>query len=289
MNAILERSRIALIAGRGNLPIELAYGLKAAGKPPLLVGIEDTFDDWIYEFDHVLLKWGQFGKLFKILKANDISQMLFAGSMNRPTLNLLTMDWGALKVLPEVLASMIGGDNSLFKGLINVFEKRGVKIIGAHEVMPELLSSPGAIAGRKPNKKAYGNIRKAFEACKLLGQLDIGQAAIAVDGRVVAVEGIEGTDNMLERVEALRLNGRLNEKGRNGVLVKTLKPNQELRVDLPAIGPQTILKVHQAGLAGISIEAGFSLILEREETLKLAKQHGIFIYGFDSSKEASET
>ncbi|MGI9351307.1 MAG: LpxI family protein, partial [Rhizobiaceae bacterium] len=171
--------------------------------------------------------------------------------------------------------------NSLLSGVINLFEKRGIEVVGAHQIMPELLSGAGTIVGRAPPRKAMANIKKAAEASKELGRLDIGQAAVAVGGRVVAVEGIEGTDGMLERVASMRNTGRLYENGRFGVLVKTMKPGQEMRVDLPAIGPDTINRLAEAGLRGVAVESDRSLILERQKTLKLAKFHEIFIYGMD--------
>jgi DUF1009 family protein len=118
-----------------------------------------------------------------------------------------------------------------------------------------------------------------FSACKALGTFDIGQAAVAEAGRVVALEGVEGTDAMLERITAMRQIGRMPPEGKNGVLVKTMKPGQDMRADLPAIGPNTIECVVRAGLRGIAVEAGHSIILEREMTLAAARQGGIFIYG----------
>ncbi|MEM9332972.1 MAG: UDP-2,3-diacylglucosamine diphosphatase LpxI [Pseudomonadota bacterium] len=274
---------LAIIAGRGSLPQELAFGLRAQGKEPFLIGIEGENESWLEGFEHSVLGWGQFGQLFKLLAEHKANQVVLAGSVTRPKINIAKMDWGAIRSLPEILAFMIGGDNSLLSGVINLFEKRGIEVVGAHQVMPKLLATKGPIAGRRPPGKALANIKKAAEASKVLGGLDIGQAAVAVGGRVVAVEGIEGTDGMLERVVSMRASGRLYENGRFGVLVKTMKPNQEMRVDLPAIGPDTINRLAEAGLRGVGVEADRSIILEREKTLKLANFHDIFIYGMDTT------
>ena len=270
---------LAIIAGRGSLPKEIAFGLKHGGNTPFLIGIEDESEPWIGEFKHEILGWGQFGRLFKLLKDNDISQIMLAGGVTRPKVNITKMDWGAIRSLPQILAFMLGGDNSLLTGVIQLFEKRGVRVVGAHEVMPELLAGTGMISGKKPSKKSMTNVRKAFEACKLLGQLDIGQAAVAVGGRVVAVEGIEGTDEMIKRVAHMRKTGKLYEDGREGVLVKTMKPGQDMRVDLPAIGPETVRGVSAAGLRGIAVEAGKSLVLAKKETIEIAKANDIYIFG----------
>ncbi len=274
-------ANVGIFAGHGSLPKELASHLRSIGHEPYILGIEGEVEPWISDYNHELFVWGKLGRFFKHLKNNNIKQVVFAGGVTRPTLRFRDMDWGGVVSLSKVMAFMVGGDNSLLTGLIKLFDQHGVKVVGAHEVMPELLTISGLAFGRKPLKKAMHNIDKAFEACKVLGSLDIGQAAVAVGGRVVAVEGIEGTDGMLERIAQMRASGRLYEDGKHGVLVKTMKPGQDMRADLPTIGPQTIDSVIKAGLKGIAIEAGYSLLLEKEETLAKAKEAGVFVYGLE--------
>ena len=281
-------ANIGIVAGHGSLPKELAEYLRAIGHEPFLIGIESENVPWIGEYQHQVFAWGELGQFFKYLKKNNIKQVLFAGGMTRPVLKFKNMDWGGILSLSQVLAFMIGGDNSLLTGLIKLFAKNGVEVVGAHEIMPTLLATSGAIVGRKPPRKSMKNIEKAFEACKKLGELDIGQAAVAVGGRVVAVEGIEGTDGMLERIATMRSSGRLYESGQFGVLVKTMKPGQDMRVDLPAIGPKTIDGIVRAGLRGVAIEGGHSLILERNNTLQAAKKNGVFVYGLEQNYAGAE-
>ena len=275
---------IAVIAGGGNLPLEIASTLANNGNSPFIVGISGEADDWVTDYDHAVLSWGQIGKMFQLLKERNITKVTMAGGVSsRPEVSALKMDWGAIRSLPQILAFMLGGDNSLLSGVIALFEKHGVSVVGAHEIVPQLLASKGLIIGKKPSRKCLVNMEKAFEACKELGRLDIGQAAVAEVGRVVAVEGVEGTDGMIARIATMREDGKLPASAKEGVLVKTMKPNQDMRVDLPAIGPNTIEGVHKAGLKAIAIEAGRSFILSREETLKQAKQAGILIYGLEST------
>lgn len=276
---------IGIFAGGGSLPRELASHLKSQGRMPFIVGIKGETEPWIEEYDYKLFVWGKLGQFFKHLETNNIKQVIFAGGVTRPSLKLVDLDFGGILSLSRVLAFMLGGDNSLFKGLIKLFDHHGVEVVGAHKVMPGLLTPSGVFFGRNPSKKAMLNINKAFKACKVLGDLDIGQAAVAVGGRVVAVEGIEGTDGMLQRIAEMRATGRLYEDGKHGVLVKTMKPNQDMRADLPSIGPATIDAVVKAGLKGIAIEAGHSLILEKETTLLSAKQAGIFVYGLEQNSD----
>ena len=128
--------KIAIISGRGSLPEELASGLLAAGNAPFVIGIESETESWIEQFEHAVLGWGQFGSLFQLLEHHECKKIVLAGSVVRPRLNIAKMDWGAIRSLPDVLAFMIGGDNSLLTGVIKLFEKRGFHVIGAHEVMP---------------------------------------------------------------------------------------------------------------------------------------------------------
>lgn len=280
----LKGQPVAIVSGYGNLPYEIARGAIAAGSLPFMIGIEGEAEPSIEEFDHRYMNLGQLGALFKLLKAKNIHHIVMAGGVHqRPEVFQLKLDWGAISSIPRILAVSLGGDSNLLTGLVKLFEDHDIQVLGAHQVAPKLLASSGVIANRKPNKKDMHNINLAAIACKMLGKLDIGQAAIAEAKRVIAVEGVEGTDGLLKRIVDLRTTGRMPEKGKNGVLVKLVKPGQDHRVDLPTIGPQTILGVKEAGLNGIVVGAGNSLILERVKTLELATKHKVYIYGLDSS------
>lgn len=275
---------IAIVSGYGSLPGEIARGAIAAGRLPFMVGIEGEAESAIEEFDHRYMNLGQLGALFKLLKERNIRHIVMAGGVKlRPEVFKLKLDWGAITSIPRILAVSLGGDSNLLSGLIKLFEDHNIEVLGAHQVAPQLLAGRGVISGKKPDRKEMCNIELAATACIALGQLDIGQAAIAEAKRVVAVEGVEGTDGLIQRIVDMRKIGRMPLKGKNGVLVKLMKPGQDHRVDMPAIGPQTILGVKEAGLNGIAVDAENSLILQREETLALAHMHKIFIFGYDSS------
>ena len=280
-----ESFDLAIICGYGSMPLELARGAMANGRSPLMVGIEGEAEADIQSLPFHILAWGQIGKLFQILEREGIGEVVFAGGIRRrPELLKLKLDWGAIRSLPEAMIFMLGGDNTVLSGTIKLFERRGIRVVGAHEIAPQLLASAGVIAGRKPNSGDMKSMGLAFAACKALGRFDIGQAAIAEAARVVALEGVEGTDAMLARIVEMRRVGRMPEKGKHGVLVKTMKPGQDMRADLPAIGPATIDGAAQAGLRGIALEAGHAIILERDRTLAAAKDAGLFIYGIDGSE-----
>ena len=277
------RPDLAIICGYGTQPMEIAQGAVEAGRHPYMIGIENEADRSIRALPGETLAWGQIGKLFKLLEELEIRQAVFAGGVKvRPDFTAMKLDWGAVKALPQILVFMLGGDNTVLTGTIKLFEKHGVEVVGVHDIAPQLLANTGAIVGRKPNAKDFKSIRSAFAACRTLGRLDIGQAAVAEAGRVVALEAAEGTDEMLARIVEMRKSGRMPEEGKNGVLVKTLKPGQDLRADLPTIGPATVKAVVRAGLRGIVVEAGLSLILEREKTLKTLHTAGLYLYGIEA-------
>ncbi|MBL4891042.1 MAG: UDP-2,3-diacylglucosamine diphosphatase LpxI [Rhizobiaceae bacterium] len=272
--------KVAIIAGSGSLPIELAKGSIGAGIEPYVVGIRDVASAEVENFQHVYLGFGQIGKLFEILHEREISHVVFAGGIKiRPDFTNLKLDWLTVKLLPKILSLMASGDNTLLSGVIKIFESENITMVGAHEIAPQLLCEENNVVGRMPGRKILENIRLGYDACKRLGSLDAGQAVIVEAGRVVALEGAEGTDAMIARVEALRLSGQMPPQGKYGVLVKTMKPGQDMRADLPSIGPETIDNIKRAGLLGVALEAGCTLILDREETLARARAEKIFIYG----------
>jgi DUF1009 family protein len=162
-------------------------------------------------------------------------------------------------------------------GLVKLFEDYGYQVVGAHEVAPDLVATAGLFAGPRVSSGAHEDARIAMAAARAVGRLDVGQGTVTVGGRVIAVEGAEGTDAMLRRVAELRQSGRVRWSGRSGVLAKCPKPQQDLRVDMPTVGPRTVEEVAAAALAGIVIEAGRVMIAEQDETRALAEQTGTFI------------
>jgi DUF1009 family protein len=186
-------------------------------------------------------------------------------------------------MLPRLVPALGRGDNALLGTVVKLIEGLGPKVVGAHELVPDLLAEEGVMTKARPTSADRRDLDAAFAAAKAIGALDIGQAAVAVGGRVIAVEGIEGTDGLLARAKALRAHPRLSGK-RRGVVVKCAKPGQELRADLPTIGPQTVRAAHEAGLAGIGVEAAHSLILDRETVRSAADSLGLFVVGLSGDR-----
>ena len=281
----LSGDTIAIIAGNGALPYEIADELIANERKVLILGIGEDVDRRIADYPHKNLDWGQLSDFWAILKKTKSKDLVFAGGYNsRPPISKILFDWDIIKELPHIISILAAGDNSLISGVLQRVEKKGFKVWGAHELAPGLLVHQGANTPKKPSGKDQKSLALGLSVTRQLGKFDVGQAAVIVGRRAVALEGAEGTDAMLQRVRSLRESGRIPAKIK-GVLVKSLKPNQDLRADLPTIGPNTVKCAVEAGLSGIGVEAGCALIVSRAETLAAAKQAGLFIYGIDASDE----
>jgi hypothetical protein len=270
---------LAILAAGGAVPLQVAEAATAAGRRVLVIGLEGEADERLKTFPYAPIKWGQLARIDDLAKAHGARDIVLVGSVSRrPDFRSLGVELGTLRLLPMILKAMVGGDDTVLGNFVKALEERGYRVVGAHEVAPQLVAGEeGHVAGPRPAAAAMEDARVALEAARAIGERDIGQAAVAVNGLVVAVEAAEGTDAMLERVAALHDGGRVTWPGRAGVLAKCAKPQQDLRVDMPTVGPRTVAGVVKAGLAGIVIEAGKVMIAERSETVKAAKESGTFI------------
>jgi DUF1009 family protein len=270
---------LAIIAGGGALPATLAEAAMAQGRAVHILGIRGEADTKIERFPHTWLKWGEVGKLFATLDDLGCQDLVIIGSVTRPDLANVRFDFGAIKNLPFLLSLGVGGDDHVLSSVVRFLEGKGYLVRGAGEVAPELLAGEGQLGARAPSQEDLADINTGFRVVAALGRLDVGQAAVVVKGRVLAVEAAEGTDAMIARCASLRKGAGGKRRGLSGVLVKAPKPGQEERVDLPTIGPDTVERAVHAGLAGIAIAAGGVLIANREATLAAADELGLFIFG----------
>ena len=270
---------LVIVAAGGSLPFEVADAATKAGRRILVVALEGDVDPRLSQFPMQRVKWGQVGRIESLIAEIGARELVFIGAIDkRPDFSSIGVDLGTLKLMPFILRSLVGGDDTVLSNLVSFFEQRGVRVVGAHEVAPSLVAVAGQVAGPRINSAAMAEVRVAMEAARSIGALDIGQAAVALGSRVVALEAAEGTDAMIERVAGLKQSGRVKWSGRAGVLAKRSKPQQDLRMDMPAIGPRTVAAVARAGLAGIVIEAGRVLIADRAATVAEAERTGTFIF-----------
>ena len=225
---------------------------------------------------------GEIGKILRALKTEECDAVVFAGSVKRPDFESLIPDWRGAALLPKVLAAAARGDGALLSVMVDTTEAEGFLVVGADEVMQGLKAPAGAITQKTPSADDLEDIRKAAAVINALGPFDVGQAAIVANGLVLALEAAEGTDAMLQRCAGLA--DAVKGGAHVGVLVKRPKPGQELRIDLPVIGPATVSQAKEAGLRGIAVEAGAALIIDRNIVVEQADKANLFVYGFSSEE-----
>lgn len=266
--------KLGILAGGGVAPRQIIEACRAASRPFFVFCLEGQADpDFAAEEQHVWLGLGAVGKLRDLCAAHGIQEIVMIGRVRRPSAASLKPDWLGVKLLAKIGLNSLGDDGLLRAVGAALEETCGVRMIGAHEIMADLLTPEGVLTKAQPNAQASRDIAAGFEAATDLGRRDLGQAVIVQDGIVLGEEDAEGTDALILRVA---------DKGRGGVLVKCAKPQQDERFDLPSLGPDTISRLAQAGLSGAALEAGRSLLLEREKTLAEADRLGLFIVGIQN-------
>ncbi len=274
-------ARLAIVAGGGDLPRRVAEQARASDRRPFVVGLAGFADAaLVTEYGGVQLSVGQLGKLIQLMRKEGCEEMVFAGSLKRPDFSTLKLDLKGIQSLPRILAAAKKGDDALLRAVMDVFAEAGFRIIGADDVLDDLRVSAGPLGRVAPGAEHWPDIRRAAEVASVSGSLEIGQGAISCDGLILAVEAQEGTDRMLARIPDLTPEIRGTPETRRGVLVKRPKPQQERRIDLPTIGVRTVEGAAAAGLAGIAVEAGAALVVDRQAVARAADAAGIFIYGF---------
>jgi UDP-2,3-diacylglucosamine hydrolase len=273
-------SPVGLIAGGGVMPFAVADSLAARGIDPVLFALKGVCDPVaVQRFRHRWMSVGQFGTAAKLFRAEGCRDLVFIGTLVRPALSELRLDWGTLRVLRPIWAAFRGGDDHLLSGIGRIFEQDGFRMVGIKDVAPDLLMPEGCVTRAAPDQAAIADMARGRDVLAALGPFDIGQAVVVIDGHVVGVEDIEGTDGLLARVARLRDEGRIRAKAGRGVLVKAPKSTQDLRFDLPTIGPRTIEGVVKAGLAGLAVVAGNTIVVEPQTMIDAADAAGVFMTG----------
>ena len=263
------------------MPISVALAAEAAGRKVHIVALHDTTHKDVEQFSHTWISLGEIGRMLKVLKSNDCKQLAIVGGVHRPDFSTLKIDIGVLTNLPVILNLTSGGDNSILTSIVTFFEKKGFEVVGAHEIARDLLVESGPLGRHRPDKKDLKDIAIGLKVVTRLGEMDVGQAAVVASEYVLAVEAAEGTDRMLARCKDLRQWGRDRKNKRIGVFIKCAKPGQERRIDLPAIGPQTVRGAIDAGLSGLALAVDDVMLVDREELVELADEAGLFIVGVD--------
>ncbi len=276
-------SPIGLIAAGGVMPFAVADSLIARGINPVFFALKGACDPVRVErFRHHWISIGQLGKATKLFRAENCRDLVFIGTLVRPALSEIRLDWGTLRVIGRVWAAFRGGDDHLLSGIGKILENDGFRMVGIKDVAPDLLMPEGCLTLKAPDENAAADIARGRDVLRALSPFDIGQAAVVIDGHVVGVEDIEGTDGLLARVARLRAEGRIRARTARGVLVKAPKSGQDLRFDLPTIGPRTVEGAAAAKLAGIAIVAGNTIVVEPQAVIEVADAAGLFVTGLSA-------
>ena len=275
--------RLGLIAGGGDLPLQIARHCVETGRPLFVVRLRGFADPSMDAFPGQVVGLAEVGRCIRVLKQAECESVCLAGNVARPDFAALKPDLRGMAMLPRLVLEARRGDDALLRAVLDEFRKEGFAIEGAHEVRSDLVLGAGVLGRHAPDAAHQADIRRALEIARRIGELDIGQGAVVCDGLVLALEAQEGTDAMLRRVAEEVAPALRGEAGRRrGVLAKAPKPIQETRVDLPTIGPATVRGAARAGLAGLVGEAGRTLVLDREGLVALADELGLFVLGVEA-------
>jgi len=278
--ALDHSSPIGLVAGGGAMPFAVADSLVARGVVPVLFALRGACDPVAAErFRHHWISVGQVGRAMRLFRAENCRDLVFIGTLVRPALSEIRLDWTTLRVLGRVWAAFRGGDDHLLSGIGDILEQDGFRMVGIKDIAPDLLMPEGCLTRAVPDQNAIADIARGRAVLEALSPYDVGQAVIVIDGHVVGVEDIEGTDGLLARVARLRNEGRIRAKAARGVLVKAPKSGQDLRFDLPTLGPRTVEGAAKAQLAGIAIVAGNTIVAEPQAMITAADAAGVFVTG----------
>jgi DUF1009 family protein len=272
-----------LIAGGGVLPFAVADSLAARGVGSVLFALRGACDEQrVGRFRHHWIAVGQLGRATRLFREEGCRDLVLIGTLTRPALSEIRLDWGTLRVSRQIWAAFRGGDDHLLSGIGRILEQDGFRMVGIRDVAPDLLMPAGCLTRAAPDAQAEADIARGCEVLGALSPFDIGQAVVVIDGHVVGVEDIEGTDGLLSRIARLRAQGRIRAAVKRGVLVKAPKSGQDLRFDLPTIGPGTIEGARKAGLAGIAVAAGATQIVDPQAVIAAAAAAGLFVTGFSA-------
>jgi DUF1009 family protein len=274
---------VAIICGGGSFPFTVADAVLRQGRGVVLFGLQGFADpEALARYPHHWMKIGQVGSFVERARSEGVRDVIMIGSLVRPAISQLALDWKTLLVLPRVIRAYYGGDDHLLKGVARIFEDHGFRLLGAHEVAPDILVAEGVLGAHRPDDAERKDVARGLALLQAMGPYDVGQAVVIANNHVLAVEAAEGTDRMLERVADLRRSGRIRTE-MGGVLVKAPKPGQDRRFDLPSIGPRTVIGAAQAGLAGIAVAAGGAIVAEPQQVIREADKAGLFVIGVRSA------
>ncbi len=268
---------LGIIAGGGPLPGQVAEAARQAGRKVFVIALDGYAElPLVASFPHVVARLGAAGRILALLREAGCQDLVLIGPVRRPSLLDLRPDGEGARILARIGRAAFGGDDGFLAAVVRVLGEEGFRILGAHEVLKSAVGPEGLLTRLAADADAQADIARGVQVARALGAVDVGQGCVVQQGIVLAVEAIEGTDQMLVRAAGLA------RPGPGGVLVKLVKPGQDRRADLPMIGPRTIDAAAAAGLRGIAFEAGGTLFTERAACITRADAAGLFLLGIPS-------
>jgi DUF1009 family protein len=262
------------------MPLRVADAAAKAGRPLFCILIEGFARPADYAgYAHAVVPLGQIGRMIALLRGHAVRDLVLAGRITRPSLLALRFDAEGVRLVAKLgRRAILGGDDGLLSAVLRLVREEGFRPVGAQEVLEGLLVPEGLMTRRAPAGDDLADIARGVQVARALGVADVGQCCVVQQGLVLGLEAIEGTDALLARCAGLR------REGGGGVLVKLVKPRQDVRADLPAIGPETARGAAAAGLSGIAIQArggpsglAGTLVVDRDETVAAADAAGLFL------------
>lgn len=282
LNAPQLRGTLGIIAGSGDLPRRLLAACERRGIDVFIVGFPGHTDADIFENRaHILTRPGAAGQILDALRAHNVHDLVLIGAVRRPSLAELRPDLRAARFFARIGMRALG-DDGLLRALKNELQEEGFAIHAIQDFTDDAFAPPGPLGTIDAGADFADDIARGVAVAHMIGQMDIGQSVVMQQGIVLGVEGIEGTDELIKRCAAYA------RAGRGPVLVKCCKPSQDKMVDLPTIGPDTIMRCAEHSYAGVVVEAGATLIVGREEIARLADHHKIFVTAVDTEKLARD-
>ena len=273
----MSENQLAIIAGEGSLSDVIIETARKKGWNVTVFAIGDLSITKNQSISLIEMKRLDIGRIIKTLKSQKIKNICMVGYIPRPNnlrdyLDFQYLNPQTLSLLFKSIGILRGGDASLFKKINSLLENKGYKVIGASEIAPNLTLKEGLYSSKRVSKVEFEDIKKAQQCAEMTGYLDIGQAVVVKNGRVLAIEAVEGTDAMLERVTCL---GGTSIK-RGGVILKSAQINQDKRVDMPTIGPDTIKNIVKANLSGIAITADDVIVLDFQQVIEIIEDNNLY-------------
>jgi DUF1009 family protein len=283
-----DRGPVAILAGAGRLPELMADRLRRAGRDCRVLAFRGFAETALRKKADAVVDLLDVKRALACLEMWRPSAVTLAGGLQRPKAGAVLNAFSVFRNRQELSDLMGRGDDQLLRGVVELLEEKGMPVVGVLDLAPELLAPAGVQTARAPEAQDRSAIEAGLRLLRDLSPYDVGQAAVVSGERVLAIEGPEGTDRMLARVQSIGRAWFSRCTPQGGVLVKAPKKGQDLRVDLPAIGPRTVVRAAKAGLSGIAVASGRTLVLDRDETVGLCDRYGLFLLGVEPPSSAAD-